>query len=95
MNQFPLLTAILLLPLLAIFILIALPRKAAQQIRSVAAVATTLPLLLAIYAYVTYDFAVGGMQFVERIPWLKGLGVRSALGVDGTSLPVLVRTPLI
>ena len=44
MNQFPLLTAILLIPLLAIFVLIALPRKAVKPIRVVAAVATTLTM---------------------------------------------------
>ena len=95
MNQFPLLTAILLIPLLAIFVLIALPRKAVQSIRIVAAVATSLTLLLAVYAYIVYDFSAGGMQFVERLPWIKDLGVSYALGVDGISLPMLLLTTLI
>ena len=92
---FPVLSTVLLAPLLASLVLCFLPRDARDAIRTTAAAAMVLALALTLYAYVSYDTATGGMQFTEEIPWIADLGVTYALGIDGLSLPMLLLTDVI
>lgn len=95
MENFPLLTVVLLAPVVGAFLLCFLPREAKQSVRMVSAVAMLVSLGLTVYAYATYDIARGGMQFIQTIPWITDLGVNYAVGVDGISLPMLFLTNLI
>ena len=92
---FPLLSTVLLAPLLAALVLCFLPRDARSAIRGTAAAAMGLAFGLTLYAYASYDTAAGGMQFTEAIPWIADLGVAYALGIDGLSLPMLLLTEVI
>lgn len=89
---FPILTTIFLLPLAAALIISFLPRGAHDTVRHVAAGGTALALILTIVCYVNYDITAGGIQFMERVPWITDLGVSYAVGVDGISLPMLLIT---
>ncbi|QJW48043.1 NADH-quinone oxidoreductase subunit M [bacterium BFN5] len=95
MAGFPLLTAILLTPVAGIVLLVCLPRSADKAVKLMAAATMTITLGLTLYAYRAYDVGLGGVQFVEQIPWIKELGVSYALGVDGISLPLLLMTMLV
>ncbi|MDF2570419.1 MAG: proton-translocating NADH-quinone oxidoreductase, chain [Sporomusa sp.] len=95
MSGFPLLTAILLIPICGILVMACLPREANKTIKLVAATAMSIALLLSAYAYWAYDFSLGGMQYTENIAWIPDLGVNYALGVDGISLPLLFLTMLV
>lgn len=95
MVHFPLLTAILMTPIYALLVLFCLPRQADRTIKLITAAVMTVDLGLTLYAYWAYDTTVGGMQFVENIPWIADLGVHYALGVDGISLPLLLLTMLV
>ncbi|WP_462331852.1 complex I subunit 4 family protein [Schwartzia sp. (in: firmicutes)] len=92
---FPLLSTVLLAPLLMALVICFLPREAREQIRMLAAAAMGLATCLTLYAYAAYDTAVGGMQFTEQIPWVTDLGVSYSLGIDGISLPMLLLTDVI
>lgn len=95
MQGFPILSLILLLPVLGAVIIMFSPREQGQRIKSVAAGATLLSLLLSLVVMAGYDLGLGGLQFRESIPWVKDLGINYALGVDGISLPLLLLTNLI
>ncbi len=95
MTTFPLMTAILLMPLIGMLVLCFLPKEQEKAIKNIAAVAMMMALGMTIYAYVNYDFSIGGMQFTQSIPWITDLGVNYAVGVDGISLPLLFLTNLI
>lgn len=95
MNGFPILTAILLAPAAAALIMIFIPKDEDKLIKYVAAVGTFISLGLSLYVYFSYDTALGGLQFVERIPWIRDLGVTYYMAVDGISLPMLLLTNLI
>lgn len=95
MNDFPLLSVTLLLPIAGAVLIMLVPRTREDLIRVVAAVSTLVSLLLSLLVFFAYDQAQGGMQFVESIPWVRDLGVSYALGVDGISLPLLLLTNLI
>ncbi|WP_196595025.1 complex I subunit 4 family protein [Pectinatus frisingensis] len=93
--DFPLLTIILVIPLLAVGLLMFIPPSSFKSVKVVAATAMCISLGLTIYAYVTYDSSIGGMQFTQSIPWISDLGVSYSVGVDGISLPMLFLTNVI
>ncbi len=95
MENFPLLTTVLLAPISAALLLCFVSAQAKESVRVICAAAMTVALVLTIYAFFSYDMTVGGMQFTEDVPWIKDLGVHYALGVDGISLPMLLLTDLI
>jgi len=95
MSGFPVLTTTLLVPLLGAIIIMCLPADEHKSIKHTAAVATFISMVLSLAVFLGYDKALGGMQFVETIPWIKDLGVNYALGVDGISIPMLLLTNLI
>ncbi|MDR7866673.1 MAG: NADH-quinone oxidoreductase subunit M [Sporomusaceae bacterium] len=94
-TGFPILTTILVAPVLGALAIVLLPREARQTVKYVAAFAMGTALALALYCYFAYDFARGGMQFTESVPWIPELGVTYAMGVDGLSLPMVLLTVLI
>jgi NADH-quinone oxidoreductase subunit M len=93
--NFPLLTTCLLAPLLAALVIIFLPKDESKLHKAVAVIGTFIPLAISLYVYFAYDTAQGGVQFVQRIDWIKDLGVTYYMGVDGLSLPMLLLTNLI
>jgi NADH-quinone oxidoreductase subunit M len=95
LNGFPILSVILFAPVAGALLLVFIPPAEHKLIKAVAATATFVSLALTVYAYAVYDQAVGGLQFVERVPWIKDLGVTYFLGVDGISLPMLLLIAII
>ncbi len=74
---------ILLLPMAAVVFLFIIPSSQVSLIRRVANVAVLLPFLLSVWVFAAYDSAVGGFQFIEKIPWVVPLGISYHLGIDG------------
>lgn len=95
MNSFPVLSLTLFMPVIGALIIICLPRAEARVIKYIAAASTFVSLALSIFIFMAYDRTLGGMQFIERIPWIADLGVSYALGVDGISIPLMLLTNLI
>ena len=95
MGEYPILSLTVLFPVLGAILIMFLPREQAKAIKSVAALCTLVSLLLSVLVFCSYDRVLAGMQFVESVPWVKDLGVRYALGVDGISIPLLLLTNLI
>lgn len=93
--NFPVLTSLLLAPILGAAAIAALPKEAEKTIKNIAAFCLSVTLLLSLYVYFGYDLKAGGMQFTELIPWVEDIGVNYAMGVDGISLPMLLLTALI
>lgn len=85
----------LLAPILAMLLIVFLPKEETKTIKMVAAMGMLVSLVLSLYAFLTYDRLLGGMQFTLTIPWIPDLGVNLAFGVDGLSLPMLLLTNLI
>ncbi|HPF44406.1 MAG TPA: NADH-quinone oxidoreductase subunit M, partial [Syntrophomonadaceae bacterium] len=80
MNEFPVLLTTLLVPLLGAVIIMCLPADRHKPIKYIAAAATGISLMLSLLTALSYDKGLGGMQFVQTIPWIKDLGVNFALG---------------
>lgn len=93
--DFPVLMTILLSPIVGCIFLLFIPKDEQKLIKSVGAVFLGIPFLLALYTYFGYDQSIGGLQFVERYPWIQDLGVTFFLGVDGLALPMLLLVTVI
>ncbi|HET8587667.1 MAG TPA: NADH-quinone oxidoreductase subunit M [Candidatus Limnocylindria bacterium] len=60
-----------------------------------ALVGTIVPLVYAVIMLFDYDTARGGLQYVTDDAWIRELGIRYKLGVDGLSLWLVALTALL
>ncbi|MEH2461916.1 NAD(P)H-quinone oxidoreductase subunit 4 [Nostoc sp.] len=94
--EFPWLTAIILLPLVAALVIPLIPDKEGTTVRWYALGVAIADFALMIYAFwYKYDFQSSTLQLVENYPWVPELGLHWAVGVDGLSMPLLLLTGLI
>ncbi len=85
MGVFPILSVMLLVPLVAAFACLFVEAKAA---RSIALGATLINLALGILLWVNYDIGGAQWQFTESVPLFAGFNY--ALGIDGIALLLIV-----
>ncbi len=88
------LSAIIFVPLFGAVILGFIPRTKEAAIKWVSLIFTIIPFVLSIIAWLNYDVGTAGIQFAEKMPWIKDLGISYNLGVDGLSLPLVVLSTL-
>ncbi|HUQ39820.1 MAG TPA: NADH-quinone oxidoreductase subunit M [Acidimicrobiales bacterium] len=93
--NFPLLSAIVLVPALAALAVAVLPRSRDDVVRVVGVVATLAVLALTVVLVVEFDTADAGFQFVSRHRWINDFGIDWALGVDGISLWLVALTAVL
>ncbi len=90
-EQFPWLTAIVLLPLVASLAIPVLPDKGGKTLRWYALGVGLADLVLMSYAFWThYDPTSATFQLAESYEWIPQLGLRWALSVDGVSVPLVL-----
>ena len=85
MGGFPILSLMLLVPLVAAIACLFVQAKAA---RSIALVATLIDLALGIVLWANYDIGGAQWQFTERAALFAGFNY--ALGIDGIALMLIV-----
>ncbi|MDM9379284.1 NAD(P)H-quinone oxidoreductase subunit 4 [Chlorogloeopsis sp. ULAP01] len=90
-EQFPWLTAIVLLPLVASLLIPVLPDKNGKRVRWYALGVGIADFVLMCYAFWKhYDPSSASFQLVENYAWLPQLGLNWALSVDGLSVPLVL-----
>ncbi|NJR50539.1 MAG: NAD(P)H-quinone oxidoreductase subunit 4 [Leptolyngbyaceae cyanobacterium CSU_1_3] len=95
-TQFPWLTTIILLPLVASLFIPLIPDKQGKTVRWYSlGVALTDLALIAYTVWNHYDFQNSGFQLVERYAWVPQLGINWSLAIDGISMPLVVLTGLV
>lgn len=90
--SFPLLTLIVFLPLAGVIVLLGFSRERQTAIWGCALVVMLLTFALSVMLYLIFDPELPQMQFGERVPWIRSLGIYYHLGVDGISLPLVLLT---
>jgi len=93
METIPLLSTIILLPLIAAPLLWLCNNR--QQSRNLTIIILILDLLLALWMVLNFDSSNSGFQFVEKSPWIPLLNINYQLGVDGISLLFIPATILL
>ncbi len=89
--QFPWLTAIIFLPLLAALAIPLLPDKEGKTVRWYALGVALLDFILMGYAFWNnYDASNAQFQLAESYTWIPQLGISWAVSVDGISAPLVL-----
>ncbi|MEH1921310.1 NAD(P)H-quinone oxidoreductase subunit 4 [Nostoc sp.] len=90
-DQFPWLTAIVLLPLVAALLIPVLPDKDGKRVRWYALGVGIADFALMCYAFWKhYDASSASFQLVENYAWVPQLGFNWAVSVDGLSAPLVL-----
>jgi len=92
---FPILSIIVFTPIVFGLALLLFPAQRHKEIRIAALVGASITTVLSIWAYFAYDQALGGYQFVEKVPWIPALGISYHVGVDGMNLPLVLLTGVV
>lgn len=95
MAQLPILSLMTFIPLLGMFVILALPKGKPNMVRWASVVFTGIPLLLGIWLYLNFDRTNAGVQFVERASWIKAFNIEYYMGIDGLSVPMVLLTVLL
>lgn len=109
LQQFPVLSILLLLPLLGLVVVLAIPSRSTKWLRIGAVAAAMLPLALSIWLYVDYDKVQGHFDYREQADWVSvplhtevlsevgeaKFSFQYAVGIDGMSLSLLLLTTIV
>ncbi len=96
-SHFPILTLLVLSPLVGMLLAFFAPND--RLVKRGAVAWSLVPLALAVYLWAGFDSSLvrdgqGVVQFVERVPWIDAIHINYFLGVDGISLPLVILTAL-
>jgi len=69
-----------------------LPSERKETIKTVAAAAAAVPLVLAVQLFMNFDRTTAGMQFVEHFTWIKSFNIEYFMAIDGLSIPMVLLT---
>jgi NAD(P)H-quinone oxidoreductase subunit 4 len=95
-DQFPWLTAIVLLPFIAALVIPVLPDKDGKWVRWYALGVGVADLILMCYAFWhNYDASNASFQLEENYTWMPQLGLNWTVAVDGLSLPFVLLAGLV
>ncbi|NET35377.1 MAG: NAD(P)H-quinone oxidoreductase subunit 4 [Cyanothece sp. SIO1E1] len=96
MTDFPWLTTIVLIPVLAAFLIPVIPDRDGKTVRWYALIVGLIDFILIVYAFYTqYDLSNPGMQLVESYAWAPQIDLNWSVGVDGLSMPLVLLTGFI
>jgi NAD(P)H-quinone oxidoreductase subunit 4 len=94
--EFPWLTAIVLLPLIASLAIPLIPDKEGKRVRWYALYVGIADFLLMCYGFWTnYDPKLAGFQMSESYAWIPQIGFSWAVSVDGISAPLVLLAGLV
>ncbi len=95
MIHFPILSSILLCPVIGLFLVLLTPRKYENVIRVVSAVSALASLALSVWLCFLFDPTNPKFQYVEHIEWVKAYGIHYSNAVDGLNVSMLLLTAIV
>jgi NADH-quinone oxidoreductase subunit M len=93
--HFPILSVIVLTPIVAGLIILLVPSDRKNVARYIALAAASIALLLSAIVYFSYNPGLGGYQLVEKYSWMPELGISYYVGVDGMNAPLVLLTGIV
>jgi NADH-quinone oxidoreductase subunit M len=93
--DFPILTALILVPAVGALAVALVPNVRAELHRGVALMFSVATGALAVYLLAAFDKADAGYQFETNRSWISDFGISWHLGVDGISLFLVVLTAVL
>ena len=88
----PLLTLLIFIPLFGGLLLFGLPKKFESKLPHIALGVSLIEFLCSLFLFPLFDSNSHLFQLVQKIPWIKGLGISYFVGVDGISFWLVLLT---
>src|SRR5210317_1899510 len=79
-------------PVIGAAVIAFIPSERKEIIKTVAAAAAAVPLVLAVQLFMNFDRSTAGFQFVEHYTWIKSFNIEYFMAVDGLSVPLVLLT---
>jgi len=92
---FPLLTVLVILPVLGALAVALTPSVRSESARAIAVFTSVMTAALGIYMMVEFELTSADFQFASKTNWIESLGISWNVGVDGISLWLVVLTVLL
>jgi NADH-quinone oxidoreductase subunit M len=92
---FPILTALILVPLIGAFVTIFISNRRPEWVKLSAALFSVTTAGMSIWLLAKFTTSDAGFQFVSRHEWIDSWGISWHIGVDGISLFLVVLTGLL
>lgn len=92
---FPVLSVIVLLPLVSGVLMLLIPAKRHDLIYRTALAVGFTCFVLSLFVYFSYDIGGARYQFVEQYDWLPALGISYYVAVDGITAPLVLLTGIV
>jgi len=93
-QNWPLLSILIWLPILGGALVLALGERRAQAARWVSLAVALAVFLISLSLFTGFDAAATAMQFVERREWIPAYDIQYHLGADGISVALIILTTL-
>ncbi|MGD9546845.1 MAG: NuoM family protein [Candidatus Krumholzibacteriia bacterium] len=82
-------------PVIGAAVIAFIPSERKEIIKTVAAAAAAVPLILAVQLFMNFDRGTSAFQFVEHYTWIKSFNIEYFMGIDGLSIPMVLLTALL
>lgn len=92
---FPIVTMIILVPLVGAIAMMFIRSEDEQLLRRIALAFTAVPLLLSTAVFWMFAPGKHGIQFAEQHAWIPRMGISYHVGVDGQSIMLIMMTSLL
>jgi NADH-quinone oxidoreductase subunit M len=93
--EFPLLSALILIPAVGAVLIALLPRSRPEVFRQIAMLLSVATGAISIWLLAAFDSGASDFQFRSEQSWVSELGISWLLGVDGISLFLIVLTGIL
>ncbi|HVM29189.1 MAG TPA: NADH-quinone oxidoreductase subunit M [Candidatus Limnocylindrales bacterium] len=92
MENLPLLSIVIFLPLVGALAIAFIPRERLALIRGAALVTALATFVVSLFLLLGFDANVADFQMREEMEWIPAFGIEYKLGLDGMSLALVVLT---
>jgi NADH-quinone oxidoreductase subunit M len=82
-------------PVIGAVVIAFIPGTKKEIIKTTAAAAAAVPLVLAVQLFINFDRGTSGFQFSEHYTWIKAFNIEYFMAVDGLSVPMVILTALL
>ncbi|MCG3175637.1 MAG: NAD(P)H-quinone oxidoreductase chain 4 1 [Candidatus Omnitrophica bacterium] len=93
--EFPILSTILLCPVIALLAVLLTPGRYTTAIKLVSLVASAATLVLSIWLCLAFNAKDPSFQYIERLDWVRSYGIQYANAVDGLNVAMILLTAIV
>jgi NADH-quinone oxidoreductase subunit M len=92
LGSFQPLSILVFFPLLGVILILCVPRKHEKIAKGIATAIALAEFIISVPLFILWKNSSTGWQLVEKYPWIEQYGISYYLGIDGTSMLLILLT---